>query len=77
MSGRACTRIEEVFVRSRSRGRAALMPYLPLGFPTLDLSLDLVEAAVANGADMIELGVTRSRTVLSYNTLPRWRSNVA
>ena len=33
------------------------MPYLTLGFPTLDVSLQLVEAAVANGADMIELGV--------------------
>jgi tryptophan synthase alpha chain len=57
MSGRSLTRIEEVFVRSRSGGRAALMPYLPLGYPTLAHSLELVEAAVANGADMIELGI--------------------
>jgi len=33
------------------------MPYLTLGFPTLEGSLRLVEAAIANGADMVELGV--------------------
>jgi tryptophan synthase alpha chain len=33
------------------------MPYLPLGYPTPEASLALVEAAVAGGADMLELGV--------------------
>ena len=38
-------------------GRAALMPYLMGGFPTLAQSLAIGEACVAAGADVLELGV--------------------
>jgi tryptophan synthase alpha chain len=37
--------------------RPALMPYLTLGHPGLDTSLDCVQAAVEAGADIVELGV--------------------
>jgi tryptophan synthase alpha chain len=37
--------------------RAALMPYLMGGFPDLDTSLSVGEAAAAAGADLVELGV--------------------
>ena len=50
-------RIELGFVEARRAGRAALMPYLPLGFPTLDVSRQLIRAAADSGADVIELGV--------------------
>ena len=50
-------RIAAVFERARAEGRAALMPYLALGYPTPEASLKLVEAAVAAGADLLELGV--------------------
>ncbi|HTR89430.1 MAG TPA: tryptophan synthase subunit alpha [Solirubrobacteraceae bacterium] len=43
-----------------ARGRAALMPYLMGGFPTLEDSLAIGEAYVAAGADLIELGVPYS-----------------
>ena len=49
--------------RSRRRaasGRAALMPYLMGGFPTLEQSLRIGEACVQAGADVIELGVPYS-----------------
>jgi tryptophan synthase alpha chain len=49
--------IAVVFTQTRSEKRAALMPYLPLGYPTPGTSLDLVEAAAAGGADMVELGM--------------------
>jgi tryptophan synthase alpha chain len=38
-------------------GRAALMPYLMGGFPTLEESLRIGEAYADGGADLIELGV--------------------
>jgi tryptophan synthase alpha chain len=38
-------------------GRAALMPYLMGGFPTLAASVAIGEAYVDGGADLIELGV--------------------
>jgi tryptophan synthase alpha chain len=40
--------------------RAALMPYLMGGFPTLEESARIAEACVASGADVIELGVPYS-----------------
>jgi len=54
---RGIERIEAVFERARAGGRAALMPYLTLGYPTPGASPGLVKAAVAGGADLLELGV--------------------
>jgi tryptophan synthase alpha chain len=48
-------RIAEAFA-SHGR-RAALMPYLMGGFPTIEASLAIGEAYVDGGADLIELGV--------------------
>ena len=42
---------------SRSDRRAALMPYLMGGFPTLDGSRAIGEAYAEGGADLVELGV--------------------
>ncbi|MGB8647012.1 MAG: tryptophan synthase subunit alpha [Anaerolineae bacterium] len=50
-------RIEETFVRLKGEGRAAVMPYLPLGYPTIETSQQLIRAAVEAGADLIELGI--------------------
>lgn len=49
-------RIDETFSALRNK-RAALMPYLPLGYPTLELSRELIRAAENAGADILELGV--------------------
>jgi len=45
------------FAALRGRGRAALMPYFTLGYPTADVSLAVIEAMARGGADLIELGV--------------------
>src|ERR1019366_399159 len=37
--------------------RAALMPYLMGGYPDLEASRRIGEAAAASGADMLELGI--------------------
>lgn len=50
-------RIDRVFLELREKRRSALMPYLPLGYPTLDQSRRLIRAAEEAGADMLELGV--------------------
>ena len=49
--------IASAFSTARAAGRAALIPYLTLGYPEPMLSLSLVEAAANAGADLIELGV--------------------
>ena len=35
----------------------AFMPYFPLGFPTPEVSVDVIEALARGGADLIEVGV--------------------
>lgn len=51
------SRIERAFVELRQAGRAALMPYVPLGFPAPEVSRQLIRAVADAGADVIELGV--------------------
>ena len=51
------SRIPATFQRLRAEGRAALMPYLTIGFPERDSARTLVPALVAAGADLLELGV--------------------
>jgi tryptophan synthase alpha chain len=55
--GKGVQRITAVFQRARAEKRAALMPYLTLGYPTPEKSTALAQAVVAAGADMLELGV--------------------
>jgi tryptophan synthase alpha chain len=42
---------------ANAHGRAALMPYLMAGFPSLEQSIAIGEACVRGGADLLELGV--------------------
>jgi tryptophan synthase alpha chain len=51
-------RIAQAFARTGKR--AALMPYVMGGFPTLEDSLRIGQACVEAGADLIELGVPYS-----------------
>lgn len=49
--------LDEVFARCRAEDRAALVAYLPAGYPDLDASLAAVRATAAAGADIVEVGV--------------------
>ncbi len=51
-------RIADAF--AHAHGRAALMPYLMAGYPTLAQSTAIGEACVRAGADLLELGVPYS-----------------
>lgn len=50
-------RLDETFAQLKIEKRTALMPYLPLGYPTLDISRQLIRVVAESGADVIELGV--------------------
>ncbi len=54
MSGAA--RVQDAFRNARDEGRAALVIYLPAGFPDEDTSRACMRAAVEAGADVIEVG---------------------
>jgi len=42
---------------AKAENRAALIIYLPVGYPNLDLSIKAARTAIAAGADIIELGL--------------------
>ena len=48
-------RIENAF-----KNKPIFMPYFPLGYPTLETSIDVIEALAKNGADLIEVGLSFS-----------------
>ncbi len=50
-------RIDATLAKTRREDRAALMPYLPLGYPTIALSQELIAAIAGAGADIMELGM--------------------
>ncbi len=51
------SRIDATFAQLRAAGRKALIPYVTTGDPSLASTLPIMQALVAAGADIIELGV--------------------
>lgn len=56
--------IDDLFARTRGEGRAALVGYLPAGFPDLRTSVAAIEAMVEGGVDLIEVGLPYSDPVM-------------
>lgn len=54
---------------ARESGRAALVGYLPAGFPSVDASIELCRALVDSGADVIEVGLPYSDPVMDGPTI--------
>ncbi|GAA4412964.1 tryptophan synthase subunit alpha [Actinokineospora soli] len=61
--------LESLFASTRAEGRAALVGYLPAGFPTVDGSVDLLRAMVDSGCDLVEVGVPYSDPVMDGPTI--------
>ncbi|WP_182348634.1 tryptophan synthase subunit alpha [Tomitella gaofuii] len=60
-----------VFGTCRAEGRAALVGYLPAGYPTVDGSVDAFRALIDGGTDLIEVGVPYSDPVMDGPTIQR------
>ncbi len=56
--------IGELFERTRAENRAALVGYLPAGFPDLKTSIAAIEAMVDGGVDLVEVGLPYSDPVM-------------
>ena len=50
-------RLNETFNRLRAEKATGLIPYVTVGFPNVETTLELVPALVKAGADIVELGV--------------------
>jgi tryptophan synthase alpha chain len=70
MAGTA-TGLAALFAQTREEGRAALVGYLPAGYPTVDGSKDMLAAMIDGGADLVEVGVPYSDPVMDGPTIQR------
>ncbi|MFJ4846018.1 MULTISPECIES: tryptophan synthase subunit alpha [unclassified Streptomyces] len=56
--------LDRTLAAAKAEGRAALVAYLPAGFPTVDGGIAAVKAALEGGADIVEVGLPHSDPVL-------------
>jgi tryptophan synthase alpha chain len=63
------SRIAATFARLRDERRLAVIAYLTVGYPRLDVTPSLVEAAAQSGADAIELGIPFSDPLADGRTI--------
>ncbi|HPU12749.1 MAG TPA: tryptophan synthase subunit alpha [Aeromicrobium sp.] len=61
--------IDELFTRVRAENRAALVGYLPAGFPTVEGSIKAIAAMIAGGVDLVEVGLPYSDPVMDGPTI--------
>lgn len=64
-------RIDATFERVRREGRIALMPYLAIGYPDLETTVELASTLAEAGADVFELGVPYSDPLADGATVQR------
>ncbi|MEY4347972.1 MAG: hypothetical protein RIS43_391 [Actinomycetota bacterium] len=63
--------LHAAFDRAKAENRAALIAYLPAGFPTVEKCYDLVRAIVDGGADVVEVGWPYSDPLMDGPTIQR------
>ncbi|MDX3093734.1 tryptophan synthase subunit alpha [Streptomyces sp. ME01-24h] len=63
MSGRI-ELLDRTLAGAKAEGRAALVAYLPAGFPTVEGGIEAAKAALEGGADIVEIGLPHSDPVL-------------
>lgn len=61
--------IDELFARTRAEDRAALVGYLPAGFPDKKTSIAAIEAMAEGGVDLVEVGLPYSDPVMDGPTI--------
>lgn len=61
--------IDALFERIRTEGRAALVGYLPAGFPDVETSVAALTAMVEGGCDLVEIGLPYSDPVMDGPTI--------
>ncbi|MFD4293903.1 tryptophan synthase subunit alpha [Rhodococcus sp. NPDC058505] len=62
-------RLTEIFTSCRAEKRAALVGYLPVGYPTVAESVAAVTTLVEAGCDLVEVGIPYSDPVMDGTTI--------
>lgn len=63
------TKLSAVLAAAKAEGRAALIGYLPAGFPDVDGGVRAVRALIEGGCDVVEVGLPHSDPVLDGPTI--------
>ena len=63
------SQLHDVFAAAKAEGRAALVAYLPAGYPTIDGAVECVAAMVEGGVDIVEIGLPYSDPVMDGPTI--------
>ena len=63
------SRLHSTFAQCRAENRAALVGYLPAGYPTVSGSIDAFRTMVESGCDIIEVGIAYSDPVMDGPTI--------
>jgi len=61
--------LHEAFAAAKAEDRAALVGYLPAGFPTVDGAVDAIRVMVENGVDIVEIGLPYSDPLMDGPTI--------
>ncbi|MDT4976492.1 MAG: tryptophan synthase alpha chain, partial [Pseudonocardiales bacterium] len=65
------TALADALAKAKADNRAALIGYLPVGYPSVDVSIDAMRALVAGGCDIVEVGIPYSDPVMDGPTIQR------
>ncbi len=63
------TPLDDLFVKTRAENRAALIAYIPAGFPTIEGCKKVIQAFIDGGVDAIEIGFPYSDPVMDGPTI--------
>jgi len=63
------TALDDLFVKVRAENRAALIAYIPAGFPSVEGCKKVIQAFVDGGVDAIEIGFPYSDPVMDGPTI--------
>jgi tryptophan synthase alpha chain len=63
--------VETLIAQRKAAGSGALIGYLPVGFPTLQTSIDAAVAIVEAGVDILELGLPYSDPVMDGTVIQK------
>ena len=65
------TALSDALAKAHADNRAALIGYLPVGFPSVEVSIQALRALVEGGADVVEVGIPYSDPVMDGPTIQR------
>ncbi|MDQ4489627.1 tryptophan synthase subunit alpha [Sinomonas sp. ASV486] len=63
------SKVADAIEKARGEGRAALVGYLPAGYPSVQESIDAAIALARNGVDIIEIGIPYSDPVMDGSVI--------